>query len=127
MAGCLATLGPRDGQARAPRLNQWIGSSWEGFVIEQVLATQRHDDAWFWSVHQGPEIDLVLRRGDRLLGIEVKRTDAPSSTASLTTAIGDLELDRAVIIYPGHRRYALSDRVEVVPVTALARRDELFP
>ena len=36
------------------------GASWEGFAIEQILSTTRHDDAWFWPTHAGAEIDLVL-------------------------------------------------------------------
>lgn len=103
-----------------------VGASWEGFVIEQVLASQSHDAAWFWSVHQGPEIDLVLLRGDRLFGIEIKRSDGPGLTGSLRTAVGDLDLERSAILYPGQRRYQLSDNVEVVPLAALARRDSLF-
>ena len=37
-----------------------------------------HDDAYFWATHNGAEIDLVLRRGERLLGVECKRVDAPA-------------------------------------------------
>lgn len=103
-----------------------VGSSWEGFAIEQILATQAHDDAWFWSVHQGAEIDLLLRRGDELHGVEVKRADAPTLSRSLRTAVDDLGLARASIIYPGTRRYPLDDKVEVVPLTELAERDSLF-
>ena len=55
-----------------------LGASWEGFAIEQVLAGQPYDDAFFWATHQGAEIDLVLRRGQRLLGVECKRVDAPA-------------------------------------------------
>ena len=40
-----------------------VGASWEGFVIEQVLATEPHDDAFFWSTHQGiAPHDLELER-----------------------------------------------------------------
>ncbi|WP_299698298.1 hypothetical protein [Hydrocarboniphaga sp.] len=31
----------------------------------------------FWATYQGAEIDLILRRGDQLLGVECKRSDAP--------------------------------------------------
>ena len=47
-----------------------VGGSWEGFAVEQILANETHGDAWFWATHQGAEIDLLLRRGDRLLGVE---------------------------------------------------------
>ena len=96
-----------------------LGASWEGMVIEQVLATIPHDDAWFWATHQGAEIDLLLRRGDRLYGIECKRADAPKLSPSIRIALEDLGLERIVIIYPGTRRYRLSDRVEVCPLTSL--------
>lgn len=103
-----------------------VGASWEGFVIEQVLATQPHDEAWFWSVHQGPKVDLILSRGDKLYGVEVKRADAPVLTPSLRTATTDLGLERSAVIYPGTRRYSLGDKVEVVPLTDLAERGALF-
>lgn len=102
------------------------GASWEGFAIEQALAVLAHDEAYFWATHQGAEIDLILRRGDRLLGIECKRTDAPRMTPSLRTATADLGLERIAVLYPGSRRYALSDTVEAVPLAELAEPVDLF-
>lgn len=96
-----------------------LGASWEGMVIEQVLAMTPHDEAWFWATHQGAEIDLLLRRGDRFFGIECKRADAPRLTTSIRIALDDLGLERVAVIYPGTKRYRLSDRVEVVPLAAL--------
>lgn len=103
-----------------------LGASWEGFVIEQVLAVEAHDKAWFWATHQGAEIDLLLRRGDRLLGVEVKRADAPRLTSSNRIAIDDLGLERVAVVYPGAKRYPLSDSVEAVPLSALATPAPLF-
>lgn len=103
-----------------------LGASWEGFVIEQVLATEAHDEAWFWATHQGAEIDLLLRRGDRFYGVECKRADAPRMTPSIRIALDDLGLERVAVVYPGATRYAIGEKVEVVPVAALARPGELF-
>jgi uncharacterized protein len=103
-----------------------LGASWEGFVLEQILATEHHDDAWFWATHQGAEIDLLLRRGDRLLGVECKRADAPTLTPSIRIALDDLELDRVAILYPGAKRYPVSERVEAVPLHSLAHPGRLF-
>jgi predicted AAA+ superfamily ATPase len=103
-----------------------LGASWEGFAIEQVLACEDFDEAWFWATHQGAEIDLLLRRGDRLLGVECKRADAPKLTPSIRSAVSDLGLDRVAVLYPGNRRYALRDSVEVVPLTVLATPGALF-
>ena len=103
-----------------------VGASWEGFVIEQVLATEPHDDAYFWATHQGAEIDLILRRGDQLLGVECKRADAPRLTPSIRIAMADLKLARVAVVYPGVKRYALADGVEAVPLAALANPGRLF-
>ena len=85
------------------------------------------DQAWFWATHQGAEIDLLLRRGDRMLGVECKRADAPRLTPSIRTAQTDLQLERVAVVYPGSRRYPLGEGVEAaVPLTALAERGALF-
>jgi predicted AAA+ superfamily ATPase len=103
-----------------------LGASWEGFVIEQVLASEPYDEAWFWATHQGAEMDLLLRRGDRLLGVECKRADAPRLTPSIRIALDDLGLERVAILYPGAQRYRVGERVEAVPAATLAKPGQLF-
>jgi hypothetical protein len=76
------------------------------------------DHAYFWATHQGAELDLLLMRGARRIGVEIKRSDAPALTPSMRSALADLRLDRLWVIYPGERRYALHERVTVVPLTA---------
>jgi hypothetical protein len=51
----------------------------------------------------------------------MKCQDAPGMTASLGTAIRDLDIHRAWIVYPGSRRYPVDDRVEVVPLADALR------
>jgi uncharacterized protein len=103
-----------------------MGASWEGFVIEQVLTTQPHDEAYFWATHQGAEMDLVLQRNGQLFGIECKRKDAPQMTTSIRIAQQDLGLKQVFVIYPGSKRYSIADRVEVVPLSALAANEGLL-
>ena len=103
-----------------------LGASWEGFVIEQVLASEPHDEAWFWATYQGAEIDLLLRRGDRLYGVECKRADAPRLTPSIRVALEDLGLERVAVVYPGAQRYGMAERVEAVPLVSLAKPGDLF-
>jgi predicted AAA+ superfamily ATPase len=103
-----------------------LGASWEGFAIEQILATEPHSDAAFWATHQGAEIDLILQRGGRLYGIECKWVDAPRLTPSMRSALEDLGLERIAVVYPGPRRYPIGDRVEAVPLSTLATPGALF-
>jgi len=104
-----------------------VGASWEGLAIEEVLRSEPHDEAFFWATHQGAEIDLVIRRGDRLLGVECKRTDAPGLTRSIRIASEDLGLAGVAVVYPGIKRFPISDRVEAVPLSALADGARVFP
>ena len=103
-----------------------VGASWEGFVIEQVLMTVNHDESFFWATHQGAEIDLVLRRGSELLGVECKRTDAPRMTPSIRVALKDLNLARVAVLYPGSKRFPIAEHVEAVPLRTLGEGEEIF-
>ncbi len=103
-----------------------IGASWEGYVIEEVLAIEQAEEAWFWATHQGAEIDLILKKEGKTRGVECKRSDAPKITPSIRSALQDLALDSIAIVYPGNKRFRLSDKVEVVPLSAIAE-EGLFP
>jgi hypothetical protein len=96
-----------------------VGASWEGFVIEQLLAQLPRAQAFFYSVHSGSELDLLLLHDGKRIGVEVKREDAPRFTRSMHVAIEDLSLDYLWVIYPGSRRYTLGTSVEVLPFTEL--------
>lgn len=104
------------------------GASWEGYVIEEVIKAAEPDEAYFWATHQGAEIDLLLRRGERMFGVECKRVDAPAMTPSLRIALEDLKLDRIAVVYPGPQRYPIGERVEAVPLPAISEGMKgLFP
>ncbi len=98
-----------------------IGASWEGYVIEEIIAAEQVDDACFWASHQGAEIDLLFRHKDGLCGVECKRTDSPKITRSIRSALQDLNLARVKIVYPGNKRFNLSAQVEAVPLVDIAR------
>jgi predicted AAA+ superfamily ATPase len=97
------------------------GASWEGFALEQVLRLSLPDEAWFWAAHQGPELDLMLVRGQRRVGVEFKRSHAPQVTRSMRTAAELLQLDALYVVYPGRHRFALGAGIEAVPLEALLR------
>lgn len=104
------------------------GASWEGYVIEESLKAVQPEEAFFWATHQGAEIDLVLIKDGRMLGVECKRVDAPRLTPSIRIALNDLKLERIAVIYPGAKRFPLAERVEAVPLDALVEGiNGLFP
>jgi predicted AAA+ superfamily ATPase len=112
----LFNLGTLDAILAHPK----AGASWEGFLLEEVLKAARPDQAYFWGTHQGAELDLLMLKGARRVGVEFKRADAPALTPSMRIAMSDLELDALFVLYPGSKRYALADRIEVLPASAIA-------
>lgn len=109
----------RIGRQRDLELHPKIGASWEGYAIEEVLKALAPDEAYFWATHSGAELDLLLFKRGRRIGIECKRQDAPTLTPSMRKALVDLKLNELIVVYPGTRAYPLGPRVHVVPLTEL--------
>lgn len=103
------------------------GASWEGYAIEEALWNFQPDEAYFWATHGGAELDLLMLKDGRRIGVECKRVDAPRLTPSMRIAVTDLELERLIILYPGPRRFPLADRVEAVPLAEVAAADPTRP
>lgn len=80
-----------------------VGASWEGFVFQETLTRlgARAEETFFWATHTGAELDLLIVRGNRRLGFEVKRTTSPKITRSAHSAMDTLGLDRLDIIHAG--------------------------
>jgi predicted AAA+ superfamily ATPase len=96
-----------------------LGASWEGYVIEETIKAVQPEEAYFWATHGGAELDLLLLKSGRKIGVECKRMDAPRLTRSMQTALTDLQLDHLTVIYPGDRAYPLAEQVTVVPLETI--------
>jgi predicted AAA+ superfamily ATPase len=107
------------GGARDLEHHPKVGASWEGYAVEEVLKALRPDEAYYWATHNGAEIDLVIFKNARRIGIECKRMDAPVLTPSMRIALADLKLDELYVVYPGEKRYPLTGKVEVVPLSQM--------
>lgn len=95
------------------------GASWEGFVIEQLLACLDTRGTYFWGTHAGAELDLLVTVRGKRHGFECKYADAPSSTRSMHVALEDLRLTHLWVLYPGSERYTLDDNITVVPASEI--------
>ena len=103
------------------------GSSWEGYAVEEILKVVEPDEAYFWATHQGAELDLLLFKGGRRFGVEIKRMDAPTLTPSMRIALADLQLEQLTVVYPGKQSYELAPQVTVLPIdTAVAGGSDSF-
>lgn len=98
-----------------------VGASFEGFIVEQVARLLHPPELYFWGAHTGAELDLLLMRGGRRFGVEIKFSEAPKITRSMRTAIEDLKLDRLIVVAPGERSYPIDEKIEVLAARELAR------
>jgi hypothetical protein len=103
------------------------GASWEGFVIEQIVRrlAARPEECFFWATHAGAELDLLVVRGRRRYGFEIKRTVAPRVTPSMQHALDDLQLVRLDVVHAGDQTFELGPRLRAVALTRLL--DDLPP
>lgn len=97
------------------------GASWEGLVIENLLAVAGdRAEASFYRTGGGAEVDLVLGWPDgREWAIEIKRTVAPKLERGLRSALADIEPERSFVVYPGSERYRLAEGTWAIGLTEL--------
>ena len=105
-----------------------LGASWEGFALEHVIRASgvSEEETYYWGVHNQAELDLLLFRGGRRLGFEVKYTDTPKVTASQRAALEHLRLDSLTLVCPGSASYPLDDKIQVCGLTHLIQTQEAF-
>ncbi len=93
-----------------------VGASWEGFMLRTAAARlgARDDQCYFWSTHQGAELDLLVVTGSTKVGVELKRTTTPRLTRSMQVALEDLKLERLYVVHAGEHTFPLAPRVLAV-------------
>jgi hypothetical protein len=98
-----------------------VGASWEGYVIEQVInhIQARPEECYFWSTFSGAGLDLLVVRGRRRIGFEIKRTVSPKITPSVRQALKDLKLQRIDVIYAGDSTFPLDAKIRAVSLSRL--------
>jgi len=103
-----------------------VGASWEGMVIEQILAILPGGvDPYFYRTAAGAEVDLLLvPKNSAPIAVEIKHSLSPKISIGLRSAMADLECRRGFIVYPGSEAYQMSESITALPVTMLS---ELAP
>jgi hypothetical protein len=75
-------------------------------------------DPAFWSTQAGAELDLRLLIEGRTLDFEIKRTDRPSTTRSMHSALEDLRLDHLYVIHAGRQSFPLAPKISALAWSA---------
>lgn len=100
-----------------------VGASFEGFFIEELISmlALRREECFFWRTQAGAELDLLVVRGGRKFGFEIKYTDTPAVTPSMRHAVADLGLDRLAVIHSGGETYELAEKITAVSMDLVWR------
>lgn len=98
-----------------------VGASWEGYVIQQVLANlPPRVQPFFYRTQDGAELDLILVRGHTpYLTIEVKFSDRPSLSKGNRHAMTDLNAPLNLIVTPAGGDYPLEPNLRVCELDAV--------
>ena len=98
------------------------GASWEGYVIENLLAAApERTTASFYRTSAGAEVDLALQLPNgELWAIEIKRGRVPRLDRGFHNARADLRPAHAFVAHSGHERFPVTEGVEAISVSELA-------
>ncbi|HED19475.1 MAG TPA: ATP-binding protein [Gammaproteobacteria bacterium] len=100
------------------------GMSWEGFVIDNLIATAPESTlASFYRTSAGAEIDLVLEFPGltERWAIEIKSGLSAKPKRGFYNAVEDITPERSFVVYAGEERYPVSEGVEAISVSAIAQ------
>lgn len=91
------------------------GSSWEGLVIEQLIAAAPQAQASFYRTSHGAEVDLVLEfKSGETWVVEIKRASAPTVSKGFYIAATDVKASRKLLVAAVDNPYPMRDGVEVM-------------
>ncbi len=100
-----------DNLLRSPKL----GAIWEGFAVEEIIRCNmlRKEQCYFWQMISGAELDLLIATGDKQ-GFEIKYSDHPKITSSMTQSMEILNLNALTVVTPLRGTYKLREDITVV-------------
>jgi len=99
-----------------------IGASWEGMVIEHLIAHFPEARPHFYRTAVGAELDLVLETISGRVAYEVKYGLAPKLSRGYHQALLDLGIGDGTVIYSGNESYRMLPDANVSSLDEATRR-----
>ena len=93
--------------------NPIAGASWEGFVVENIIAKHHRWKPSFLCTSNGAEIDLILERAGRRHLFECKLSKAPKLSRGFYELTGSLQPETAWLIAPVDEPYEVKEGITV--------------
>ena len=100
------------------------GSSWEGFVIENLIAAAGdRRTPYFYRTEDGGEVDLLFERGGKPeMAIEIKRSSSPTLSRGFHFAREVLKVKESFLVHGGEGAWPESDGVTAIGLVELMRK-----
>ncbi len=100
------------------------GSSWEGFIIENILSlVPQNTEAYFYRSSGGAECDLILKFPDqKIWAIEIKRSLNPKVEKGFYYACDDIQANSRYVVYPGYETYPIAHDTEAINLNDLLKK-----
>lgn len=99
-----------------------VGTSWEGFVIENLLSDLPYrTQSNFYRTAAGAEVDLVLEFPGKseIWAIEIKRALSAKPKKGFYHACEDIQPHKSFVVYAGDERYPISEGVEAISLSKM--------
>jgi hypothetical protein len=103
--------------------NPIYGSSFEGFIIENILTRLSRWQASYYRTSNGAEVDLVLTKGNRTIAVEIKSSTSPKVSKSFWSSLETIAPDQTYIIAPVEDTYPIAENVLVMPLHIFIREE----
>lgn len=100
-----------------------FGSSWEGIVLENIIVNRPSWDYFFYRTATGDEIDLVLKKGNQVIAIECKASDAPKVSKGFYRSLEVIKPNKTYIIAPTNDTYQLQENITVIGLANFLKQE----
>ena len=98
------------------------GSSWEGFVVEQLIRHYPNYRPFFVRAEKGAEIDLILEKGTHRFGVECKASTSPSVSVATKRLARDLDCEHLYIVAPIKEPYPIEAHISVTNIESMLKQ-----
>lgn len=101
------------------RGNPAVGTSWEGYVIEQIIReAPEFSEFFYYRTHHGAEVDLLMitPKGEKVC-IEIKFSVAPTISKGFYQSLADIQPKFKYVITPGGEKFDRADGLRICPLS----------
>jgi len=98
------------------------GASWEGFVIEQIIAILPNWLPYFYRTSNGAELDLLMVNGEKIIAFEIKASVTAKLTKGFYTARADIQPQETFVVSRTDETWQTSEDVTHTNIDDLPAR-----